>query len=114
MAERAKFRLFPQKQGFFPFVWAVYLVMPILNLRGETGMKLILGGIMIVVFALSYRQLYWVRGGVFNVWLIIQMLIIVVLSVFYTPIICTWAFSPQILSHIIRRIKVSKLHLLLL
>ncbi|MEK3968098.1 sensor histidine kinase [Paenibacillus sp. FSL H7-0323] len=85
MAERAKFRLFPQKQGFFPFVWAVYLVLPILNLRGETGMKLILGGIMIAVFAISYRQLYWVRGGVFNVWLFIQMLIIVVLSVFYTP-----------------------------
>ncbi|WP_405175463.1 sensor histidine kinase [Paenibacillus sp. FSL H8-0261] len=85
MTERGKFQLFPRSQGFFPYVWAVYLILPILNLRGETGVKLILGGIMIAVFAISYRQLYWVRGGVFNVWLTTQMVIIVVLSLFYTP-----------------------------
>jgi two-component system sensor histidine kinase DesK len=84
MTEYAKFRLFPQKQGLFPYVWAIYLIMPILNLRGETGTKLILGLIMVAVFAVSYRQLYWVRGRRVNLWIITQMLLIAVLSLWYS------------------------------
>lgn len=85
MIVRAQFRLFPQQRGFFPYVWAVYLILPILNMCGETGMKLLLGAIMLAMFAVSYRQLYWVRGRAFSFWLVLQMLLILVLSLFYNP-----------------------------
>lgn len=85
MTKHAQFRLFPRKQGFFPYVWAIYLILPILNLSGETGIKLILGGGIIAAFAVSYRQLYWVSGRVFSLWLALQMVLIMVLSLFYNP-----------------------------
>ncbi|MHA6532268.1 sensor histidine kinase [Paenibacillus sp. BAC0078] len=82
---RRQFRLFPQRLGFFPYVWLIYLVMPILNLQGEKGIKLLLGAALLALFAVTYRQLYWVSGKAFFVWLAVQMLIIIVLSLFYSP-----------------------------
>ncbi|WP_019913984.1 sensor histidine kinase [Paenibacillus sp. HW567] len=82
---RRQFRLFPQRLGFFPYVWLIYLVFPILNLQGEKGIKLLLGAALLALFAVTYRQLYWVSGKAFFLWLAVQMLIIIVLSLFYTP-----------------------------
>lgn len=77
--------MFPSKQGFFPYVWLLYLLMPALNLRGEQGLKLLLGVLILAVFAVTYRQLYWARGRAFDLWLTLQLLLIVVLSLFYSP-----------------------------
>lgn len=83
---RRQFQLFPQRFGFFPYVWLLYLLMPIFNLQIEHGFKLLLGIAMLVLFAVTYRQLYWAGSGrPFHLWLGLQMLLIVVLSVFYTP-----------------------------
>lgn len=83
---RKQFHLFPQRFGAFPYVWLLYLLMPAFNLQAEHGLKLLLGIAMLVLFAVTYRQLYWAGSGrAFHLWLGLQMLLIVVLSVFYTP-----------------------------
>lgn len=59
MLSGRKFRLFPQKYGFFPFVWMFYLLLPAFNLQEERGLKLIIGAALLLLFAVTYRQLYW-------------------------------------------------------
>jgi two-component system, NarL family, sensor histidine kinase DesK len=83
---RKQFHMFPQRFGFFPYVWLLYLLMPAFNLQAEHGVKLLLGVLMLVLFAVTYRQLYWAGSGrAFHLWLGLQLLLVVVLSVFYTP-----------------------------
>lgn len=83
---RKKFHLFPQRFGAFPYVWLLYLLMPAFNLQTEHGWKLLAGAGMLVLFAVTYHQLYWAGSGkAFHLWLGLQILLIVVLSVFYTP-----------------------------
>jgi two-component system sensor histidine kinase DesK len=83
---RGRFQLFPQRFGAFPYVWLLYLLMPAFNLQVEHGVKLLLGVAMLVLFAVTYRQLYWIGSGkAFHLWLALQLLLTVVLSVFYTP-----------------------------
>ncbi|MGN7763985.1 sensor histidine kinase [Paenibacillus sp. 22594] len=82
---RRQFRLFPQRFGFFPYMWLLYLLFPVINLQEEHGIKLVLGAVMLALFVVTYRQLYWVTGRNFTLWLALQVLIIVILSVAYTP-----------------------------
>ncbi len=83
---REKFHLFPEKLGFFPYVWLIYLFLPIINTAQEQGLKLVFGYLMIGVFAISYRQLYFAsEEGSFSYWLATQMVIIFILSYFYNP-----------------------------
>ncbi len=82
---RRQFRLFPQRFGFFPYMWLLYLLFPVINLQEEHGIKLVLGAAMLALFAVTYRQLYWATGRAFTLWLAVQMLIIVILSAAYTP-----------------------------
>lgn len=86
MLSGRKFRLFPQKYGFFPFVWMFYLLLPAFNLQEERGLKLIIGAALLLLFAVTYRQLYWAGDKAFNYWLGLQMLLIVVLSLCYNPV----------------------------
>ncbi|MEK4508176.1 sensor histidine kinase [Paenibacillus sp. FSL K6-2524] len=81
---RKRFQLFPSRLGFYPFIWLVYIILPIFNIRSETGVKLFLGYALIALFVVTYRQLYWATST-FSTWLGIQMLIIVIMSVFYNP-----------------------------
>lgn len=80
-----RFRLFPQKFGYFPYLWLVYIALPIINLQQETGLKLVLGYVFIAVFVVTYRQLYNVTGTAFTWWLIVQMTIILIMGVGYSP-----------------------------
>ncbi|SMF25408.1 sensor histidine kinase [Paenibacillus barengoltzii] len=80
-----QFEWFPKKYGWFPYVWPIYLILPFFNIRGEHGIKLWIGCAMIVLFAVTYRQLYWVTGKVFNLWLALQMALILALCMFYSP-----------------------------
>ncbi|MFC3749338.1 sensor histidine kinase [Paenibacillus sp. GCM10012306] len=80
-----QFRLFPKKHGIFPFIWVVYMILPILNMQEYTGIKLAVGYAMMGLFAVTYRQLYWAQGRAFTAWLAVQMLIILLLSLLYNP-----------------------------
>jgi len=75
--------MFPKKYGFFPYIWLIYIIMPIINIQNESGIKLIIGYLMIGLFVLTYRQLYCVTGRSFSFWLGLQMLIVLIMSTFY-------------------------------
>lgn len=80
-----KFQLFPRKYGLFPYMWLIYIALPLFNIRHETGLKLVLGYAMIALFIVTYRQLYTVTGIAFSLWLALQLALIATLSLFYTP-----------------------------
>lgn len=80
-----QFRLFPRRFGYYPFIWLIYLVFPILNLQGYSGYKLLGGYALVVIFTVTYRQLYWTEGKTYSAWLGLQMLLIAVLCIVYSP-----------------------------
>lgn len=84
-ADNGEFRMFPKQHGAMPYVWLIYLLLPIINLRSETGWKLALGVMMIGLFIVTYRQLYVTKGHTFSFWLGLQMSIIFVFCMFYNP-----------------------------
>lgn len=76
--------LFPRKAGFFPYVFLIYFAFPIYNLTMETGFKQVIGYAMVVLFFITYRQLYFTVGKrSFHYWLTIQLSIIFVYCLFY-------------------------------
>ncbi|WP_455660618.1 sensor histidine kinase [Pradoshia sp.] len=76
--------IFPKKYGFFPYVFLIYVFIPVSFVVEESGWKRLIGFGLIVLFIISYRQLYFLEGTwKFHMWLYIQMTIILVLSVFY-------------------------------
>jgi len=81
-----RFNLFPKKLGFFPYFWLIYILFPIFYMAQEQGIKMVCGYLMIGVFVVSYRQLYFAseQGG-FSYWLASQMAIITILSLLYNP-----------------------------
>ncbi|ETT58447.1 integral membrane sensor signal transduction histidine kinase [Paenibacillus sp. FSL R7-277] len=85
MVARKQFRIFPKRFGFFPYIWLFYLVFPVLNLDGYSGYKLVWGVALLLLFLVIYRQLYWAEERTYTAWLGLQMLIIVVLTVVYSP-----------------------------
>lgn len=82
---RKQFRIFPKRFGFFPYIWLFYLVFPVLNLDGYSGYKLMWGVALLLLFLVIYHQLYWAEERTYTAWLGLQMLIIVVLTVVYSP-----------------------------
>ncbi|AOZ92727.1 sensor histidine kinase [Paenibacillus crassostreae] len=82
----SKFQVFPKALGFYPYVWLIYISLPIINTAQEHGLKMILGYLMIGVFIISYRQLFFAsENGSFSYWLALQMVIIFILSYLYNP-----------------------------
>lgn len=81
-----RFQVFPRELGFFPYLWLVYLTLPIYNLAAnETGWKLYIGYMMVGLFLVTYRQLYFAEGKrSFFLWLLLQMLIIFIFSMGYS------------------------------
>lgn len=77
--------MFPHNLGIFPYMWMLYLIMPVANLQSETGWKLAAGYLMLAVFVVAYRQMYWSGDQAYHVWLGTQLTIITVLSLFYNP-----------------------------
>lgn len=59
------------------------MILPVLNMQSYGGTKLIVGYAMMAMFAVTYRQLYWVQGTTFTVWLALQMLLILLLCLFF-------------------------------
>ncbi|WP_433745772.1 histidine kinase [Falsibacillus pallidus] len=82
---KKNFSLFPKQYGFFPYIFLVYLFFPFYYLTQETGIKQVLGLVMIVLFLVSYRQLYSTpsRSKVFTAWLLVELGVIFVVGCFY-------------------------------
>ncbi|MDZ5610351.1 sensor histidine kinase [Bacillus pseudomycoides] len=91
MIEKKQFELFPKQMGFFPYMWFVYLLFPIYNLTQESGWKLLMGIGMLVVFVITYRQLYFVKKT-FILWACIQMVIILIFALLYNPFMIFFGF----------------------
>lgn len=82
----AGFQMFPAELGFFPYLWLLYLLIPIINMMSESGTKMAVGYALIVLFTVTYRQLYCTIGeSRFFWWLGIQMAIIFILCTWYNP-----------------------------
>ncbi|MBU9711697.1 sensor histidine kinase [Evansella tamaricis] len=90
-----KFEIFPKRYGFFPYVFLIYLAMPIFFMAQETGVRFIIGVVMILLFLLTYRQLYFsFERRSFVYWLILQIGIILFLATFYNINLVFLGFFP--------------------
>ncbi|TCP28737.1 two-component system sensor histidine kinase DesK [Scopulibacillus darangshiensis] len=86
MKENKGFQFFPRQFGFFPYVFLVYVILPIIYLIHENTIKLLTGFLLVAIFLLTYRQLYFAAGTrKFSYWLSLQLTVIFVLSTFYSP-----------------------------
>lgn len=82
---KKQFELFPSRFGIIPYIFLIYLALPIYYMSQEKGARLVLGYGMIVLFVIAYRQLYKTAGKKsFSRWLVLQLLLICVLGTFYS------------------------------
>ncbi|HDX9631419.1 TPA: sensor histidine kinase [Bacillus cereus] len=91
MIETKRFEFFPKQLGFFPYMWLVYLLFPIYNLTQVSGWKLVLGIGMLIVFVVTYRQLYFVKKT-FILWACIQMVLTLSFALFYNPFMILFGY----------------------
>ncbi|MDM5236938.1 sensor histidine kinase [Bacillus cereus] len=91
MVEKKRFEFFPKQMGFFPYMWFVYLLFPIYNLTQVSGWKLVIGIGMLIVFIVTYRQLYFVKKT-FILWACIQMMLTFSFALFYNPFMILFGY----------------------
>ncbi|HDR7467996.1 TPA: sensor histidine kinase [Bacillus toyonensis] len=91
MIEKKRMEIFPKHMGFFPYMWLVYLLFPIYNLTQVSGWKLVMGIGMLIVFIITYRQLYFVQKT-FVLWAFIQMILTFLFAIFYNPFMILFGF----------------------
>ncbi|MFK4464867.1 sensor histidine kinase [Bacillus sp. RC252] len=91
MIEKKRFEFFPKHMGFFPYMWFVYLLFPIYNLTQVSGGKLVIGIGILMVFIVTYRQLYFVQKT-FILWACIQMMLTFSFALFYNPFMILFGY----------------------
>ncbi|HFK1472784.1 sensor histidine kinase [Bacillus sp. FSL W8-0519] len=91
MTEKKRIEIFPKHMGVFPYMWLVYLLFPIYNLTQVSGWKLVIGSGMLIVFMITYRQLYFVQKT-FILWACIQMILTLLFALFYNPFMIFFGF----------------------
>ncbi|EIT86407.1 YvfT [Fictibacillus macauensis ZFHKF-1] len=79
------FRLFPKKEGFYPYIGLVYFILPLLGASNETGWKRIIIYTLLAVFLVLYRQLYFVQGRRYDQLIFVQLCLLVVLTLYAHP-----------------------------
>lgn len=85
-AKSAGFEVFPTQLGVFPYLWLIYISLPVINMMSEQGWKMGIGFTLIALFLVTYRQLYFAAGtSRFFAWLGVQMSIIFILCMWYHP-----------------------------
>lgn len=94
MDDRLGHRIFPKKYGFTPYIWLVYMLIPTIYVNQETGLKLLSGYVLLLLFLLSYRELYWVNGRKYDFWIGVQLVIIVIFSLWINPFYVYMGFYP--------------------
>lgn len=89
------FRPFPKKFGLLPYIFLIYLVFPLLYMLEEDGWKAAIGYGLLLLFLVTYRQLYQTESDrVYTVWILILIGIIAILSFFYNPYNLFMGFYP--------------------
>lgn len=92
--EKRVWYFFPNQYGFFPYVFLLYLIFPIVYIAQENGMKMLFGYFLLLLFLITYRQLYFSAGNIFTVWLLLQMAIVFIFSIGYHPYHLFMGFFP--------------------
>ena len=60
--------------------------MPLFHVANETGLKAVIGYCLLLLFLISYREIYYsIANKSFSYWLVLQIGIIVILSISYNP-----------------------------
>ncbi|MEC0722355.1 sensor histidine kinase [Bacillus haynesii] len=83
---KKNFSMFPKRYGFFPYIFLIYLLLPISYLTNQmSGMKQLIGFGLVLLFLVTYRQLFFIspQKKLFTYWLAIQLSIILIYTVFY-------------------------------
>ncbi|WHY85506.1 sensor histidine kinase [Neobacillus novalis] len=81
---KKSFSIFPSQFGFFPYIFLVYIGYPVFSLLKETGAKQMIGYGMVLLFLVTYRQLYFSMGKrKFTYWLAVQLTIVFIFSMLY-------------------------------
>lgn len=78
-----QFQVFPKRLGIYPYIFLLFLYVPIVDILSSSGLKMWLGFLLIILFLISYRNLYWYRY--FDLWLGMQMGIIFLLTLLFDP-----------------------------
>ncbi|MBS4174640.1 sensor histidine kinase [Bacillus sp. FJAT-49736] len=95
MHKLKKFRFFPERFGVFPYIFLIYLIFPGFELLNESGLKMILGSSLLLLFFITYRQLYFcMQKPSYSYWLATELAIILVFSLFYDPNYLFLGFFP--------------------
>ena len=90
------FSIFPKRESYLPYVYLIYITAPLYNISQlENNFGLVFGFVLIGLFLLAYRQLYWVKTwGQFTFWVCVQIGIVVILSIWNTPYNIFLGFYP--------------------
>ncbi|GGE82225.1 sensor histidine kinase [Priestia taiwanensis] len=91
--EKERFRVFPESVGWFPLIWMSYLLLPAYNLTKFSTMQMIVGYILLLIFAISYRNAYFATKH-YALWVGIQLGILCYLSIFYSYLFLYMGFFP--------------------
>lgn len=91
---KRKLKLFPKEDGYYPYVWLVYMVIPIILINLQMGTKLFGGYALILLFFIAYRQLHWTTGARYHLWLSVQFAIMAILSLWINPYYVFMGFFP--------------------
>ena len=75
-----KYILFPSRFGFQPYLWLMWLIIPIVQLFPYQNLKQQLALLVLIVFAWFYRN-SWTVTPFINVWLVGQYIIILFLII---------------------------------
>lgn len=80
-----RYNLFPKEYGIFPYIWPIYLLIPLTYTLQESGLKLYGGLLLIAIFLFSYQRLYWVAEKKYDYWIATQLTIILLFSLWINP-----------------------------
>ena len=78
------FRIFPVQYGYFPYIFIIYLFLPAYFIAQESSLKMVAGWVLLLLFLISYRQIYTnFESKAFTYWLVVQLVIILIFTVFF-------------------------------
>lgn len=67
-------------------MFLIYLALPVIYVVEAQGLKAVIGYALILLFLVSYRQLYFlIPFEKISIWLVIQCVIIIILSIWFNP-----------------------------
>lgn len=79
------YRIFPDKEGVIPYIYIANLIIPLYFLFQETQGKLLVGLLLVAVFVIAYRQVYWSPQHTLS-FILIQTAIILLFGFIYDPL----------------------------